>query len=324
VAGVIAPSGFRPAWWLPGAHLQTLYPHLLRRPRPPAVERERVELPDGDFVDLDWAPQTGRPGELVLLLHGLEGSIRSHYAAGLLSALHAAGMNAVLMHFRGCSGEPNRLPRAYHSGDTGDLDHVARLLLRRSGVTGLCVAGVSLGGNVLLKWLGEQGAAAPVRRAAAVSVPFDLANAARRMERGLSRLYQAWLLGRLRASLRAKAQRMALPVAIDRLDRLTTFRAFDDAVTAPLHGFAGVDDYYRRSSSRPFLARIAVPTLILHARDDPFMTPDAIPREDELAPPVTLELSTHGGHVGFVAGRLPGRPQYWAEQRLCRFLRDAS
>lgn len=315
---MIVDSAFRPAWWLPGAHLQTLYPSLFRASRPPPLQRERVELPDGDFVDLDWAPR--HDGALVLLLHGLEGSIHSHYAGGLLRALDRAGMSAVLMHFRGCSGEPNRKPRSYHSGETGDLDVIVRRLLDDRPTRSLSVVGVSLGGNVLLKWLGEQGTAAPLSRAVAVSVPFLLDDAARRLQSGLSRLYQAYLLRRLRRSVRAKARLLPPPVALGRLEQLTSFRAFDDAITAPLHGFAGVDDYYRRASSRAYLKDIRVPTLIVHARDDPFMSPAAIPLETELSDAVTLELSAHGGHVGFIAGRWPGRPVYWLEQRVCTYL----
>lgn len=311
---------FKPAWWLPGAHLQTLFPYVFRRQRPPPLKRERIELSDGDFVDIDW---TGaQPGPLVLLLHGLEGSIRSHYVAGLLHTLADCGFQTALLYFRGCSGEPNRLPRSYHSGETGDLDTIVGHLKTRQPRRPLYIVGVSLGGNVLLKWLGEQGAQSRVERAVAVSVPFELNIAALRLEKGLSRLYQSHLLRKLRRSTRRKAERMQLPVDVSRLSRLKSFRDFDDQVTAPLHGFRDVDDYYNRCSSRQFLARIATPTLILHARDDPFMTPAAIPRAAELGSGICLEVCEAGGHVGFISGEWPWKPGYWLDERVCAFLKS--
>ena len=312
---MITTSTFRPAWWLPGAHLQTLFPHMFRRRPPPPLRRERIELTDGDFIDIDWGLQ--RDGPLVLLLHGLEGSIRSHYAAGLMHSLGNCGFQVALMNFRGCSGEPNRLPRSYHSGDTGDLDALVTLLHARFPERALFAVGISLGGNVLLKWLGENPSQDRVQAAVAVSVPFELNKAALRLQSGSSRVYQTHLLKKLRQSTRAKADRMVMPIAVDQLDQLTSFRAFDDHVTAPLHGFAGVDDYYRRSSSRQFLKHIRTPTVILHALDDPFMTPDSVPGPDELGPGVTLELSRRGGHVGFVSGPWPWQVRYWLDERIC-------
>ena len=317
--GGLVVSDFRPAWWLPGPHAQTLFPFIARRRLHIKTERERLTLPDGDFLDLDWALGAPESSPLVLVLHGLEGSLRSHYACGLLQSLNRSGLRAVLMHFRGCSGEPNRRPRSYHSGETGDLDWVVGELRRRDPHAPLAVVGFSLGGNVLLKWLGECGVQVPVQAAVAVSVPFSLAVAARRLDRGLSRLYQAYLLRKLRHSLSIKRQRMALPIELPRLSGLRNFRRFDDAVTAPLHGFANVDDYYARASSRPFLDRIRCPTLVLHAKDDPFMSPEAVPTPAELSSSVRLELSAQGGHVGFVSSR-GGRPKYWLEERIPDFL----
>ncbi|QKT04636.1 hydrolase [Ectothiorhodospiraceae bacterium 2226] len=317
---MIVRSDFRPAWWLPGPHAQTLWPHLLRRPRV-VLHRERLELPDGDFLDLDW--NSRERGPLALVLHGLEGSSRSGYARGLLRELHDRGLRGVLMHFRGCSGEPNRLARSYHSGETGDLAHVVRELRRREPHTPLGVVGFSLGGNVLLKWLGETGArreAPLVQAAVAVSVPFMLADAAARLERGTSRLYQWALLRTLRRSLRRKLRLRGGTLDARRLRALRSFRAFDEHVTAPLHGFAGADEYYRLASSRQYLRDIRVPTLILHARDDPFMSADCIPAAAELSPQVRLELAERGGHVGFVSGRWPWRPHYWLEPRIADHL----
>jgi predicted alpha/beta-fold hydrolase len=317
---MITASAFHPAWWLPGPHLQTIYPSLLRRRRHPELKRERFELPDGDFVDLDWTRNDGRA--LVLVLHGLEGSLESHYTGGILEALVEAGFRAVLMYFRGCSGEPNRLARSYHSGDTADLQTVLAHLAGHPAAKPLAVIGYSLGGNVLLKALGEGAGMEPVRSAVAVSVPFDLDRAAWRLQQGVSRIYQRYLLNKLRRSYRAKLPMHAMPVSPERLEALDTFRKFDDEVTAPLHGFRDVDDYYGRSSSRQYLRTITTPTLVLHAEDDPFVPRDAIPTDGELGPGVTLELSRRGGHVGFVAGALPFRAEYWLEGRICAHLRE--
>ena len=317
---MIRSSPFRPAWWLPGPHLQTLWPRFRRRLASPYVRRERLELPDGDFLDLDWTGGDGRPR--VLLLHGLEGSSDSPYAVGLGRALAGAGLQAAVMHFRGCSGEANRLLRGYHSGDTADVAWVVRRLLERDPATPLGAVGVSLGGNVLLKWLGESGAANPLAAAAAVSVPFDLARSVERLRRGFSRLYHWSLLRQMRTSLRRKAERLGYwPVAVPE-SALTDFRAFDEHVTAPLNGFAGADDYYRRASCRPLLKGIDRPTLIVHARDDPFVPPDAMPTDAELPDATRLERSAGGGHVGFIAGRIPGRPVYWLEERLPAFFAE--
>jgi predicted alpha/beta-fold hydrolase len=318
--GTITASAFRPAWWLPGPHLQTIYPSLLRRRQHPELKRERLELPDGDFVDLDWTRNDGRG--LVLVLHGLEGSLESHYTGGILEALVAAGYRAVLMYFRGCSGEPNRLARSYHSGDTADLQTVLAHITARSDPKPLAVIGYSLGGNVLLKALGEGAGMDAVRTAVAVSVPFELDRAAWRLQQGVSRIYQRYLLKRLRRSYRAKLPVHAMPVSSERLDALDTFRLFDNEVTAPLHGFRDVDDYYGRSSSRQYLQAITTPTLIVHAADDPFIPDDAIPTDGELGPGVTLELSRRGGHVGFVEGGLPFRAHYWLETRICTHMRE--
>lgn len=317
---MITASTFRPAWWLPGPHLQTLYPSLVRRRIRPPLQRERLELPDGDFIDIDWTGN--RSGPIVLVLHGLEGSLESHYTGGILTALAAHGYRAGLMYFRGCSGAPNRLQRSYHSGDTADLETVVTRIVRHNPGAGLVVIGYSLGGNVLLKWLGEGNDTAAVRAAVAVSVPFDLDRAARRLEHGLSRIYQHHLLNRLRRSVQAKAARYPPPVPLEQLATLRTFRQFDDAITAPLHGFRDVDDYYTRASCRQYLRGIRTPVLIIHALDDPFLPADAVPRATELAAPVTLELSPHGGHVGFVSGNRPLCAGYWLEQRICAYLRE--
>ncbi|MBK7542192.1 MAG: hydrolase [Candidatus Competibacteraceae bacterium] len=312
---------FQPAWWLPGPHAQTLWPVLCRRrPRPP-LRRERLELPDGDFLDLAWT--AGERGPIVLVVHGLEGSSDSHYARGLLAAIDQRGWRGAFMHFRGCGGRPNRLARSYCAGDTADIAYVANALRQREPATALAGVGYSLGGNALLKWLGEARTDPPLRAAVAVSVPFLLDAAARRLGSGFSRLYQRHLLGALKRGYRAKFRRRSDgPVGLDQLNGLQDFYAFDDQVTAPLHGYAGVGDYYARASCRQYLRQIQVPTLILHARDDPFMTADAIPDATELSARVRLELTPGGGHVGFVGGCWPWRADYWLERRIPAFLEE--
>ncbi|HEY5701626.1 MAG TPA: hydrolase [Gammaproteobacteria bacterium] len=313
-------SKFQPAWWLPSAHLQTLWPALFRlRPRPP-TSRERMELDDGDFVDLDWACGPGH--RTALILHGLEGSSRSHYARSMLSTLNARGWRAGVMHFRGCSGELNRLPRNYHSGDTRDLDFVAERIRQRWPDTPLAVIGFSLGGNVLLKWLAERRAAAPVSAAVAVSVPFQLDKVASRLGAGASRLYQWRLLSGLRRKMYKKLRERPLPITRDAVDAGKDFFSFDDRITAPLHGFAGADDYYRKSSCGQYLRTIEKPTLVIHALDDPFMVEDVVPAAAATSAYVRLEVSCGGGHVGFVSGVNPLRPRYWLEERIPQFLDD--
>ena len=315
----IVDSPFRPAWWLRGHHAQTLWPALFRhRPRID-IEWEGLELPDGDFLDLAWSGPRG--GDIVLFMHGLQGSIRSHYATGIMRALNRRGLRVCLMHFRGCGRETNRLPISYHSGKTDDPQAVIEHIQQRYGRAVFAAIGVSLGGNVLLKWLGEQGAASALTRAAAISVPFRLGDAAKRLEHGGSRLYQRHLVGSLQRAYRHKFARMPSPLSID-VDELDTFRLFDDRVTAALHGFDGVDDYYTRCSSRQFVPAIRVPTLILHALDDPFMFPDSPPGADELPDCVMLELPTAGGHVGFIGGAWPGIATYYAERRIAAWIAD--
>lgn len=309
---------FKPAWWCRGPHGQTLWARLVRRPPHVALWRERLELPDGDFIDLDWTKKSSGP--IVIVLHGLEGSSDSPYARGLLRAIERRGWRGVVMHFRGCSGEPNRLARSYHSGDTGDLDFLVTTLLRREPHAPLATVGFSLGGNVLLKWLGKAGGVTPLHAAVAVSVPFVLHGASARLQQGFSRLYQWRLLRSLRDSVDAKRRHMELPLKKRDLSTLKNFRDFDEYVTAPLHGFDSADHYYTVSSSRQYLGGITVPTLLLHACDDPFMTESAIPRPDELSESVTLELSPHGGHVGFVGGVWPWRPRYWLDERIPDYL----
>ncbi len=311
-------SAFRPPWWLRNPHLQTIAAsHLWPRPKI-AYERERLELDDGDFVDLDWGRDFAhRP--TVLILHGLEGSSQSPYALRLVEALQEARINSVVMNFRGRSGEPNRLNRAYTAGDTGDLKQVVAHLRSRLAPTKpeLFAVGYSLGGNLLLKYLGES-QTRDIQAAVAVSVPYRLDDAAERMEQGFSRLYQQVLLRQLRATTQRRAARFPQPVGAEELARLKTFRAFDDRVTAPLHGYSGVEEYYATASSRQYLKSIATPTLLLHALDDPFMFAQTVPTVEELSPLVQLECSEHGGHVGFVSHKKNQR--FWLQGRILQWL----
>ncbi len=310
---------FRPPGWLRGPHRQTLFPFLFLRPTIPQWQPERLELPDGDFVDLCHFGEGDGPR--VCLFHGLEGSVRSHYIGGLVQSLLELGCRVTFMHFRGCSGEPNRLPRAYHSGDTGDLGHLITTLRAREPDTPLAAAGFSLGGNALAKYLGEQGAQTPLSAAVAASVPFDLGVCADYIDRGFSRAYERQLVRRMRASTWARARQVGnLAIDTEALKRARSFREFDDAVTAPLHGFADAADYYRRASSGPWLRSIAVPTRLIQAYDDPFVGPDPVPSRADVADLVEFDVSDHGGHCGFVAADRRGRPYRWLDARIAHCL----
>lgn len=320
---MITNSDFKPAWWCRNCHLQTLYPALLRKPPSLATRTEQYELADGDFIDLAWTTNvTDEEAPLVVVLHGLEGSINSPYAKGLLNTIANNQWSGVLMHFRGCSGRHNRLQRSYHSGDTGDLHVLLRELRTRFPQRPLAAVGISLGGNVLLKYLGEQNDQSLLTTAMAISVPFDLADGARALGKGFSRLYQWHLISHIRNKMIDKYRDRPAPVDMRRIDEWRDFFSFDNNVTAPIHGFKGVDDYYTRSSSRQFLKDITTPTLILHSKDDPFMSENAIPQDIELAENITLELCELGGHVGFIYGINPFRAKSWIEKRLSEFFRQ--
>ena len=320
---VFRPEPFRPAHGLGRAHAQTICGRLLRRERPLPFRRERLDTPDGDFVDLDF-PQLGVGDEapLVLLLHGLEGFARRGYALNVYRELAARGVAAVGLNFRSCSGEPNRSARFYHSGDTGDIRHVLEHLAAHFPGRSLGAVGFSLGGNAMLKYMGEEGVQSRIGAAAAVSVPYDLAAGALLLERSrMGRWYTGMFIRTLVAKAMAKRDLMlAAGIDLERLRASRTFREFDDAATAPLHGFRDADDYYARSSSAGFLARIRVPTLLLQSKDDPFLPADAFPWPAVRANPyLQVELTEAGGHVGFVGGSIL-RPVFWAEREAARFV----
>ncbi len=313
---------FRAPAWLPGGNLQTIYPALLGRR--PAVEyrRQRWDTPDGDFIDLDWTAAASIPhAPLLALFHGLEGSSDSHYARALMQAAVEHGWRGVVVHFRGCSGELNRMPRAYHSGDSTEIDWILRRLQQQQNGAPLHAAGVSLGGNALLKWLGEQGSAATrvLHNAAAVSAPLDLHAAGTALEQGFNMVYTRHFLVTMKKKSLQKLQMHPGLFDAARVRAARTLREFDDLVTAPLHDFAGVDDYWTRASSKPWLTRIHVPTLLLNARNDPFLPASALPAADEVSAAVTTAFPQQGGHVGFMTGAFPGSLA-WPAQAVLGFM----
>ncbi|WML91136.1 hydrolase [Thiothrix lacustris] len=312
----IQQSTFHPAWWLKSPHLQTLWPVFFRSRPHLDLQYERLELADGDFIDLAFHPRPDSP--LVLVIHGLEGSLESHYAQTLMQALHKAGFASVFMHLRGCSGTPNRLASSYHSGRTADVAEVLAHL-RNTGRMPEAAVGFSLGGNLILKYAGETEAESGLKAVVAVSIPFQLEECARKLEKGFSVIYGRYLTGKLKAAYRNKFSQMPSPLPLN-INTVGTIFDFDDQITATLNGFDGAHDYYTRSSSRQFLKNIQTPTLIIHAQDDPFMYPSTAPTEAMLSDDVTLELTTHGGHVGFVSGRVPWRAEYWLETRITEWL----
>ncbi|MDB4966941.1 MAG: Alpha/beta hydrolase fold [Myxococcales bacterium] len=319
-------TGFQPPRWLRGRHAQTVWGSLFRLPVRLPLRHERWELPDGDFIDIEVVQGASVESPVVVVCHGLEGSAKAGYVRGLLYQLSVRGLGAIAVNFRGCSGEPNRLPRFYHSGDTGDLGFVIDRLIADRPERAIALAGFSLGGNVVAKYLGERGDEVPrqVRAGAVVSVPFDLAMCAGALDGGglMARVYRGRFLRRLRAKVAAKARaHPTVPAAAANAAR--TFRDFDHGVTAPLHGFQSAEDYWAKSSAGPFLPSVRRPLLIVAAEDDPFVPAEALPRAAAKANPnLTLEVSREGGHVAFVHGP-PWAPRRHAEQRVAQFLADA-
>ena len=313
-------ASYQPPWWYRGRHLQTIWGPLFRRLRRPPLRRERWPTPDGDFLDLDWLEGDS---PLVVILHGLEGSSGSHYARGLLLEAAAVGWRAVVFHFRSCSGELNRGPRLYHAGETSDLDWVIGKLIEREPTTPLGLVGVSLGGNVALKWLGERGEGAPaqVRAAATISTPFDLTACALSLDRGLNRpLYTARFLRSMRAKVRAKRRLYDGLVNVPAALRARTFAVYDRLATAPINGFADERDYWARASSGPYLARIRRPCLLINAANDPFVPAVTLPTAVVAGSPwLEAAFLPEGGHVGFLEG--PWGRRSWAERRALAFLR---
>ena len=319
-------SAFKPAGWLRQRHLQTIFPSLpWAYPHGIKLHRRELELPDGDATAVDWVAESAempKSTPLLVILHGLESSSESSYARMLMHAATQRGWRCCVLHFRDCGDYRNRLPRRYHAGETNDIRHFLRKLLDSGNDGPIVAAGYSLGGNVLLKYLGETGAASPLRAGVAVCVPLDLHKCAEALNQGFSKIYQRYLLKSMKESMARKFSRDTAAFDWDRAINARTFAEFDDAVTAPLHGFDGMTDYYDRCSSVHFLRDIRVETLIVNAIDDPFMTPDIIPNEDMLSDQVCLEVAENGGHVGFVEGGTPWRPRFYLPRRVLDFLSE--
>jgi uncharacterized protein len=336
-AGAAVEAGvellYRAPLWLPNRHVQTIVPSLFARRPPVTFRRERWDTPDGDFIDLDWvvhgeptagtSPASRIPAPdapLFVLFHGLEGSSASHYAASLMAAAHQYGWHGVVPHFRSCSGSLNRLPRFYHLADSAEVDWVLRRL-RAAHRGPIVAAGVSLGGNVLLRWLGEQrdGAASVVSAAAAVSTPIDVHAGGRALSQGFGLVYTRSFLKTLKR--KASEKLVQFPGLFDRDAMLAsrTMYEFDNVVTAPLHGFRDTDDYWSSATTRPLLPHIEVPTLVLNARNDPFLPATALPSRHEVSAAVELDQPEHGGHAGFMTGPFPGHIS-WLSRRVFGYL----
>ncbi len=311
-------SSYRSPWWLRGGHLQTIYPALFRRVAPVTTVRERIETPDGDFLDLEWARSGGK---VAILSHGLEGNAGDAYVQGMAGALLRAGWSVVAWSYRGCSGEPNRRLRSYHSGATEDLAAVVGHVLGRGDFRRVALVGFSLGGNLTLKYAGDLGRGMDVRvdRVVGLSAPCDLAASSLRLERLSNRIYMQRFLASLRGKIRTKIRMFPGELGDAGLEAMRTFREFDGAYTAPLHGFRDAEDYWARASSKPVLSRIAVPALLVNARNDPFLPAECFPEEEARASAVFhLEMPREGGHLGFAPTKRSA--VYWSERRVVEFL----
>jgi len=317
---VIVESKFSPTWWLSNPHLQTILASKVFIPPSNPTRREQIEHPDGDFLDINISLK--EQGDIVALFHGLAGCVSSSYIQGAFNRLEAEGFCPVLMHWRGCGGQPNRVSHSYHSGASADISWFIDYLQLRFPERRLFALGYSLGANALLKHLGEVGSNSPLCGAMAVSPPLVLQEGANKLDQGLAKIYQRHLISLMRRQHENKRQLypdLNLPEANKNLN---TFWKFDDAITAPVHGFDGVNDYYTRCSARQFLPGIKVPTHILSARDDPFFTPRIFPELAELAADTVLEVADNGGHVGFL-GRQKGHPtgnHRWLDQHVANVL----
>ncbi len=323
-------SDFNPPWWLSNRHLQTFWAPLSPKIPLPKLHRQRVELDDGDFIDIDWL-NPNRNAPTVVLLHGLEGGVDSPYLRRMLFKIHQRRWRGVLVYWRGCSGEMNRLDKTYHSGRSEDLDqvmrHIEAEIKAKKGIETrnekLFVTGYSLGANVLLKWLGEQGDKANITAGCAISTPFNLSVCANSIDQGFSKIYKHYLLTALKRRIAAKFNQpellKKLNLTLRDLMLISSFREFDNRVTSRLNEFEDAEDYYRTASSIYYLKTITKPTLILHAEDDPFMSPNIIPSDDQLSDSLELRVSVHGGHVGFVSGASINSASFFLEQTILEY-----
>ena len=321
---LIEKSSYQVPFGYTSGHLQTIYPPLFRKVPRQTKQRERITTPDDDFIDLDWAREQ-RSDRLAILSHGLEGSSNAAYIQGMARALKHAGWNVLAWNFRSCSGEPNRRLRSYHSGATDDLQSVLQHVEQGKPYNRIALIGFSLGGNLTLKLVGDLAHEIDPRICAAVafSVPCDLAGSAQRLEHLTNRLYMHRFLKTLSAKVREKVQRFPGQIHDDGLAQMRTFREFDHAYTAPIHGFSSAEDYWRQCSCSTQLHNVAIPTLLINARNDPFLTPSCFPLETARnSQQLYLETPEHGGHVGFVQFRQGST--YWSEQRAVEFLQTVA
>lgn len=317
---------FNPASGGAASHIQTVLPRWVRRTPLFSPHWETLTTPDDDILSLAWSEDPEQPSAqtkpLFILFHGLEGSFHSPYANGLMYAFAQQGWLSVMMHFRGCNGQPNRLPRAYHSGETSDPRYFLEQIHQRFPSNYKMATGVSLGGNMLANYLAEFAEQPLVDSATIISAPFDLRDSSNRINQGASRIYQAYLLHSLKQNVYRKlgTLRQAIPITQPLIRQLKTLQEFDDLITAPLHGFCDAQDYYQRCSAISKLGQIRLPTLILHAQDDPFMTDAVIPNQP-LPETINYQLLKHGGHVGFLSGTLL-KPRFWLEEMLPLYYRE--
>ena len=320
---VIASSSYKAPALFRLRHVQTVYPTLFRKVPRVAYQRERLELEDGDFLDLDWSCPNAPCGHLAVVCHGLESNADSHYMRGMVHALNEVGIGTVCINFRGCSGEPNRLLRSYHSGASDDvrsvLDHVRQRKREVGKSCSISLIGFSLGGNVVLKCLGEGEGLEQVVSAVVFSVPCDLEASAKRLASGLNQIYMRRFIKSMVAKLRMKNELLGAGFEIAHFEKMRTFAEFDGAYTAPAHGYQSAEDYWQACSSRYFLDSIRIPTLLVNAADDPFLGPECFPREAISSHPhVYLEVPRFGGHVGFISTN--SKKRYWHETRTVEFL----
>ncbi len=325
----VAEETYSAPFWLPSGHLQTIYPAVFAPKEKVQYRRERWELDDGDFMDVDWIDNFKSDRKdlkndhmpTVVLFHGLEGSSKSHYALALMANLKAKGWHGVVVHFRGCSGENNRLPRAYFAGDSADIEMALSRVKKTVGNAPVYAVGVSLGGNALLKWLGESGehAAEIIESAAAISAPADLAASGEALDTGLNRiLYTPMFVNSMRPKALEKAHQFPGLLDEEKIKSARTIREFDTYVTAKLHGFKDADDYWAKNAAKPWLPYIKIPTLMLNSKNDPFIPAESLPDQSSVSEAMTLEITEEGGHVGFVSSPFPGNNN-WLPQHIIHY-----
>ncbi len=316
---IIEISTYRAPWFFTNPHVQTIVPSIFRRVKGVSYRRERISTPDEDFIDLDWSGVGAK--KAVVVLHGLEGNSDRAYVLGMVRALNRGGWDAVAMNFRGCSGECNRQLRFYHSGDTADLDTVISRVIGTGLYEEIALLGFSLGGNVVLKYVGERENDLPpqVRKAVAFSVPVDLGGGSRKMGQPANRIYMKRFLKMLHEKIKMKMELMPGKLNDHGYHAMQTFKDFDDRYTAPIHGFRDAEDYWERASCKPFLSSVAIPTLLVNAADDPFLPEECYPVDQARSNPhFYLEIPAHGGHAGFIA--FNAQKEYWSEYRAVQFL----